>query len=556
MTDKLPLYFIMLGIIALAVSGVLSFYSARDAMLERTFDQLISVRIEKQKRLESYFDAIIANANRLVKNNSHTRSLPHSGFVILNKDADTGNLLKVNLDGKFVDLDEANKQTLLKSDVGGKGVFIDIQIDDKRQLAYIQKSGNNEIAIYLISQDEINSIMLENNPHNGLGNSGEAYIVGSDSLMRSQSRFLANSVYQIKAITSSVAEALNGNTGVDIIFDYRGISVLSSYAPFNMPGIRFAIMAEIDIEEAMIPVYTIRNRIIIVSILISLIVFVVSFWGTRQIIKPILVLKDAALRIGKGDFKIKLPIVNNDEIGELTQTFNQMTSRIEEQTKELKAQRQKQLRSMIDGQEYERQRFSRELHDGLGQSLSAIKMQLEGSMVLTTQERDKKTKELLASIDSTIDEVRRMSNNLQPVLLHNFGLSTALINLCNEIAHSVPFNLMADVDEIDLTIGKRSQTYLFRIAQEGLNNIIKHAGATEVSLNFYQQGNELILSIEDNGAGFDTKQIGNAKGQGLENIIQRAGLINAHIDIQSLPGRGTIITVSLPIKCKENNGQD
>jgi signal transduction histidine kinase len=113
---------------------------------------------------------------------------------------------------------------------------------------------------------------------------------------------------------------------------------------------------------------------------------------------------------------------------------------------------------------------------------------------------------------------------------------------------------MAEIDDIGLKISKRVQTYLFRIAQEGLNNIVKHAAAGEVSLNLYQERGSLVLSIEDNGKGFVLDMIGKTKGQGLENMIQRTSLINGKIDINSVPGKGTIITVSVPANCKMKNG--
>ncbi|MCF8374561.1 MAG: sensor histidine kinase [Bacteroidales bacterium] len=564
LTDKLPLYFILLGIIVLAASGILAFYSTREALLDRTFDQLISVRTEKQKRVEKFFGDARAKADRLTR----SAQFQNKEITGMNEISDEDQLFShifllhpesqtIYFQSAPLEISKGELSTLLKkiSDTltipSHRPYFLDINLPGFKHLVLVQKVPARPLALFIINQKGINSIMLENNPHNGLGESGEAYLVGQDRFMRSQSRFIANSVYAIEVNSTSVERAMKGETGIEIIHDYRDIPVLSSFSLFTINGLQMAVLAEIDLEEAMVPVYKIRNRIFLISIIISMIVFLFSFFGVRRIIKPIIVLKDAAFRIGKGEFDLRLPVNNNDEIGDLTQSFNQMTARLEEQTQELKTQKQKQLRSMIDGQEYERQRFSRELHDGLGQSLSAIKMQLEGSIGLETNERNKKTRDLLASIDVTIDEVRRMSNNLQPVLLDNFGISTALQNLCNEIAPTAPFNLMSEIEEIDVKLSKRIQTYLFRIAQEGLNNIVKHASAGEVGLNFFVQDGTLVLSIEDDGKGFDIKVIGKTKGQGLDNMIQRASLINGKIDLNSVPGKGTIITVSLPVNCKK-----
>ena len=104
--------------------------------------------------------------------------------------------------------------------------------------------------------------MYENNPFNGMGKSGEAYLVGSDTLMRSQSRFVPNSVLKLKAKTDAVINALGGNDNTGIINDYRGIKVLSSYGIISINNIRWAIMAEIDYKEAIIPIDDYRNNMI------------------------------------------------------------------------------------------------------------------------------------------------------------------------------------------------------------------------------------------------------------------------------------------------------
>ncbi len=245
----------------------------------------------------------------------------------------------------------------------------------------------------------------------------------------------------------------------------------------------------------------------------------------------------------------KTQLQTKDEIGALTESFNLMMSHLEQQSQELQKEKLLRLQSVIDGQELERQRLSRELHDGLGQLLIAIKLKLE-SLVFTDRSKLLYTIEGIKTLfDSTIDEVKRISYDLMPSVLYEFGLSKAIRNLCEDIENrthlSIAFTYECNADKMD----KVMKTYLFRIVQEAMNNIVKHAEATKVTIVLQLENDEIHLKIEDNGKGFELETLFQSlKTNGIYNMRERAHLLNGSFEIESIPTKGTIINVKIPIK--------
>ncbi|MFZ4402053.1 MAG: sensor histidine kinase [Bacteroidales bacterium] len=236
-----------------------------------------------------------------------------------------------------------------------------------------------------------------------------------------------------------------------------------------------------------------------------------------------------------------------DEIGALTESFNLMVNQLEQQSQELKKERLIRMQSFIDGQEMERQRLSRELHDGLGQLLIAIKLKLE-SLIFTDRSKLLYTIEGIKTLfDSTIDEVKRISYDLMPSVLYEFGLSKAIRNLCQDVENrthlSITFVDECNSDEMDKVI----KTYLFRIVQEALNNIVKHAEATKVNILLQINMNEIFLQIDDNGKGFKLEeQLQSLKTNGIYNMRERINLLNGLFELDSIPAKGTTVKVMIP----------
>ena len=216
---------------------------------------------------------------------------------------------------------------------------------------------------------------------------------------------------------------------------------------------------------------------------------------------------------------------------------------------ELQTERLRQMRSVIDGQEQERQRLSRELHDGLGQTLVAIKLKLE-SIPLDELGNQRKTVESVKGMfNHTIEETRRMSNNLMPAALTEFSLAVVLRNLCMEIESNSGISVSLVIGVLPESLNQLIKTYIYRIAQEALNNIVKHSGASRAVISIFSDISKLYMHIEDNGIGFDTSK-GYESGNGLYNMKERAILLGGKFEMITSKGNGVKIQAEFPISQK------
>ncbi len=590
---KLIIYFLLLNIFAVIVVSSYSYFRAKDALVKRTFDQLTSVRIEKKYRIEKYFqdrildidlvsktedvrniiaylnqyqssktfnDKIYKEYNKFLKRHFFSTNY-YKRLFIVDKSGFTTYFNASDNDSVNLAFDQVinlpTNNIFLRVDSSKVTTIEDYKIDLDTNLPAIYVGSpicdnNNSligVAIIELNIEAINSIMFENNPHNGLGKSGESYLVGDDFLMRSTSRFQDNSIFKTKVNTAGVIKALKGETGTNAILDYRDIYVLSSYSQVDIPGLNWAILAEIDEKEAMIPIESIRNNILYLSILMSLLLFAFVYIIARRISLPIVKLKDAAQKITKGNYDVFVEdIVSDDEIGSLIDAFNEMSSKIKEQTENIKLERSMRLSSMIDGQELERQRLSRELHDGLGQSILAIKMRLERMASASPDKARKILEEVQGLFANTVNEVRSISNNLMPAVLNEFGLVDALKNLFREVNLNIGINIDFNYAEFELEVEDKINTYLYRICQEALNNIIKHSEAKLAVVEIKSELDKVYLTIYDDGKGFSYSDNRKLCGNGISNMKERVHLLNGNIKINSQKGSGTRIDLIIPVK--------
>ncbi|HPO64175.1 MAG TPA: sensor histidine kinase, partial [Candidatus Kapabacteria bacterium] len=337
----------------------------------------------------------------------------------------------------------------------------------------------------------------------------------------------------------------------EIIKDYRNIDVLSSYAPFNYNNLKWAVIAEIDKEEALEPIYNLRNSIILLCLIVSIFIFGLVYFGSTKLTTPIIMLRDAATKISKGDYDIRVNNKNNDEIGELIDSFNNMAEQLSIQSKQIEQDKLLRISTVIDAQENERQRLSRDLHDGLGQMLLAVKMKLEQAKKSSNEKNISSIAEAIELIKNTIAEIRTISNDLMPTVLANFGLAEGLKKLCRDSLQnpSISFDFFCNNLE-DIKLDEKKQIYIFRIIQELMNNIIKHSEAKEAQIKIFNENDTLNIIVKDNGMGFDSTL--NKSGNGLKNILERTKLLNGSLLINSIINQGTTIQITIPVQYEKN----
>jgi PAS domain S-box-containing protein len=209
---------------------------------------------------------------------------------------------------------------------------------------------------------------------------------------------------------------------------------------------------------------------------------------------------------------------------------------------------------LLTAQERERKRISMELHDELGQSLAVLKLQIraiERGLGEDQQDLKGECRELLGYLDGVIDDIRRLSRDLSPAILEDLGLQSALKYLIDGVSKHYTVSHTFEVADLDHLFPSEAQIIIYRIFQECLTNISKHAGATEVSMAVKEQDGSIYLVLEDNGAGFDPAKVSarraSGRGLGLAALDERARMLGGTLEIRSEPGRGTRVTCIIPV---------
>ena len=200
----------------------------------------------------------------------------------------------------------------------------------------------------------------------------------------------------------------------------------------------------------------------------------------------------------------------------------------------------------MGGQELERQRISRELHDGLGQKLIAIKLLLESTSKQSIDETRATLEDVKINFHKTIEEVRQISNNLAPNILKESGIDVALKNLCDSVQKSAKIDIEISTHGDYSTPDPKVKFYIYRIAQEALNNAVKHSGASRIQIQLIGNAENIILVMEDDGKGFIYDSNFCTPCNGIYNMKERARLLNGTIDIETELLMGTTIRLKIP----------
>ena len=220
----------------------------------------------------------------------------------------------------------------------------------------------------------------------------------------------------------------------------------------------------------------------------------------------------------------------------------------------LKEQEIKTYNAMIEGQEEERKRIATDLHDRLGSMLSTVKLlfgSLNEKIDRNQEENEKRQEKVTTLLDEAVLEVRRISHNLSTGMVNNFGLVTALEELCESVDRSgiVRCRLLSygNPERLDAQI----EIGLFRMVQELINNALKHSKAKAITIQINRSSESINLTVEDDGIGFDVEEKKKSGGMGLKNLEARAQRINGVFHTDSKPGRGTISIIEVPLPAND-----
>lgn len=254
------------------------------------------------------------------------------------------------------------------------------------------------------------------------------------------------------------------------------------------------------------------------------------------------------------------------EIGErlLGSIVRDITERkIAERSLRLSEERLGDLSAMlITAQDDERRRIAMELHDEFGQSLAAIKLQLralENNLHNTKQDQEEQTvrglQELRQYVNVQIENVRHLSRELWPMVVDDLGVDAAFENLFSWLREYSDIDIQIKMEPLATYFTVEEQRHLYRLFQESLNNVVKHSDAKTIYISAILKEDCLVLSIHDDGCGFDAEAVstytGKTRGMGLQAMAERVKLLNGQLEINSSPGKGTSIVFTLERKRTE-----
>lgn len=378
MRPKILSSFIIVGLVPLLLTGFISLRSSRIEMTEAAFHQLEAVQSIKASEISDYFQSKLGDV-RMYANNTAVQMAMERFASAYEVTGSTGNdqwrtwdrlhgsklqqyieiygyydLFFINPGGEVVYTVAKESDlgaNLLNGPLSSSGLARAFE-GGKREVSFVDYTWYNPsnepasfvsapilgqngdltgVLVFQIATDRINEIMQA---REGMGETGETYLVGSDYRMRSDSYMEPESHSVVASFQGSVEgngvntvasrRALQGETGIDIIEDYHGAKVLSAYSPLELPGTRWAVIAEIEHHEIMAPIYALRFRVILIGLVIAILVVLAGFWIAGKIADPIGKITTLAEGVAEGNLDVSTGIHQQDEIGALASAFRKM----------------------------------------------------------------------------------------------------------------------------------------------------------------------------------------------------------------------------------------
>jgi len=487
----------------------------------------------------------------------------------------------IDLTGKIIGSTELG---LIGKDDSGKGYFLETmehgtfvsdlyQVPGFKQSMFetatllMSRNGQGQIGIIVnrYSGDSLKKATLggikeefwQGKQPDGLGKTGEVYIVNRDKLMITGSRFIEDSAFKQTVDTEGVRAALDNGMGmVGIYPDYRGIPILGASKYLEEMG--WVILAEKDVSEAFAPIVSLRNFVIIVGVTGIIVVVIIAIYLSLNVTRPISKLVESAHDIANGDLTKKINVNGEDEIGFLANSFDTMRIELGKSFRNIERHR-KELQHLSERivlvQEEERNRLSRELHDHTGQALIALKTNLEvidkllPENVHKSREWLKDSKQFLVK---TLEEIRNLSYSLKPPMLDELGLVPTIMEYSKDFSAMTKIMVNVKSNLKDEKLRPNLELSLYRMVQEALTNVVKHSGAKTVQINICHEDSRLVLSIKDDGKGFDTKKMWQEGvvdcGIGLLGMRERFASAGADFQVYSTKGKGTELIAKCQIK--------
>ncbi len=330
-------------------------------------------------------------------------------------------------------------------------------------------------------------------------------------------------------------------------------------------------------SEALAPAFAMEKRFLFIGSFMILLALLFAWGVARSVTKPLGSLTEAAKRIAKGDLSAPVHQFGEDEIGSLAQSLDEMRTmlkasldvigegkrdlekKVQERTRELEAlyrelqkkedARGELLRKVIRVQEEERKRIARELHDETSQALATLLLSVETSAIPAADPQKERLARMRAMANRALDSVHRLIFDLRPSVLDDLGLVSAIRWVAENRLESLGIDVVFEVVGTERRLKPEIETTLFRIGQEAVSNVAKHAEANSVKLASEFGDRFVRLQVEDNGKGFDLEEVSSSADRviGILGMKERAALVDGTIVIDSEPEKGTRLAVEIPL---------
>jgi signal transduction histidine kinase len=345
--------------------------------------------------------------------------------------------------------------------------------------------------------------------------------------------------------------------------DETGIARIHAFAPLtsSFRKRQIAVVLEIPQDLALEGSNTLFKQNVALLLITAIIAVAFIWWaGERYILRRIRGMVEATRKLAAGDLDARIGDIGaQDELRHLAGVFDKMAAslqkRIEQET-QVKASLERsreQLRSLAayqnDALEEERIRIAREIHDQLGQSLTILQMDLSWIKKHLGHDHPAASEKMAAMsrvISETLDVLHTVTAELRPVILDDFGLAAAIEWQVEEFRSRSGIGCRLEDTGFEPALPQEQATALFRIFQEVLTNILRHAQADDVVIRLEAEDDNLVLQIRDNGRGITQTEINNPKSFGLVGIRERLYPWNGRVSFWGQPGRGTCVTIRLP----------
>jgi two-component system, NarL family, sensor histidine kinase UhpB len=276
---------------------------------------------------------------------------------------------------------------------------------------------------------------------------------------------------------------------------------------------------------------------VIVLVAGLVVLLVINLMLLRPALRPLDELAETMRRHDPLSPGARAPIDGDPAVAALARTFNEMLDRLE-------SERRESAHRALIAQESERRRIAHELHDEVGQTLTGVMLQVEGLAAVIPDELREQLDELRETARAGTEEVRRIARRLRPEALEDLGLQSALSALATRVAEQAHLDISRQLDP-GLALSPQQELVVYRVAQEALTNVARHAGAVRVELRLDRDDGQALLCVRDDGRGLRSTDL--SSSHGIRGMRERAMLIGAQLAIAPSPLRGTEVKLTIPL---------